>query len=390
MKRHTKALIGTSARSVATFRESIVIPRPRLLSSARYGSQFRVILIAAPAGFGKSTLIRQILEERSNVVYLRVQSGRTSLYSFADSLARACSDVFRDIQAPDYLSNSTSNTTLDFWIRWAIANLTNRRCFIAIDDLQNASSDTRIVDFLTALTNSCGQEIQWLFASRTRRTLPQLHAEAYGKVDAIITADDLRMTADEAHALASALGSKQSTSQIDSWVEQTRGFPVPLAFAIRISAQAQDAFDISDAPREITFRFLADQLWRKLSIEDRKLLQIAAIIPTSHIHDYEDGGFSGAAMSLSLLAEDITFLNLGRDGQQRWLRFAGHRIGKRKWMKSAIMPPATQAADSMPHPAFACRDSSADVRDYRSRCNRQSQTARRIPSRRREDRLLRT
>ena len=75
---------------------------------------------------------------------------------------------------------------------------------------------------------------------------------------------------------------------------------------------------------------------------------------------------------------------------ERWLRFAGHRIGKRKWMKSAIMPPATQAADSMPHPAFACRDSSADVRDYRSRCNRQSQTARRQPSRRREDRLLRT
>ena len=54
-------------------------------------------------------------------------------------------------------------------------------------------------------------------------------------------------------------------------------------------------------------------------------------------------------------------------------------------MKSAITLPAVQAADhSMPHPEYACRDSSAGVHDCRTRRTSRSLIVLRQPFRRRE------
>lgn len=214
----------------------------------------------------------------------------------------------------DFTDVDNPEQELELYSSWVIANLRAASCTIAIDDLHHTESDDRIAELLVRVIDACRDNIQWILSSRSNALIPRTQWQAYGIADEPIMADDLRMDHDEACKLAAALRSPVSPSELARWVLETNGFPVPLAYAIRASARRRNLDGITDGMRSLTFRFLAEQLWHSLNVADRNFLELAALIPPSHIRDYESDSTSNASPRIVSLCDDIAFLTLSTTG----------------------------------------------------------------------------
>jgi len=197
------------------------------------------MFVTAPAGFGKTTAIRKILSLSEHPIFIPTPKDAV-LAQFVQAFGQACTPRFPEMASPPHESVSDASdaeSNVDIYTAWAKTNLSDARCTIAVDDLQRADGDPTIAMFLSRLADSTKAHANWLFCSRTRGHLPLTRWQAYGDADDPVNADDLRMTVEEAIALARSLNSSASETQIKAWVDQTLGFPVALAYAIRLSAR---------------------------------------------------------------------------------------------------------------------------------------------------------
>ncbi len=229
------------------------------------------------------------------------------------SFAHAFAPHFPEMATPPSEANAGAQSAvsnIELYVAWANRHLRDIDFTIAIDDLQRADHDPSIAAFLTRLADISKDHLKWIFSSRTHGHLPLTRWQAYGYADAAITADVLRMTSDEANQFARAVRSPATLEQIDEWVDLTQGFPVPLTYAIRVSASRGTADGIMDGTRSVTFRFLAEHVWESLSSEDRLLLELASFLPPLHTHRYEEAGVDNATAIISRLCDDIAFLSL--------------------------------------------------------------------------------
>lgn len=307
---------GTPARFEPNYRKrtgQAVIERPRVMRRLLEAAEYPIILINAPAGFGKTTSIKQFLARCENPILVSTPASASTLGPFIQAFAQGCGTVIPAMTSPpSELSDQplSSEQELELHTAWAIANLRTVSCTIAIDDLQHADSDPRVADFLSRLSDCCGDQIQWIFASRTQGFLPRVRWQAYARADSTITADDLRMDQDEAYELATSLDSPVTREQLKAWVTLTQGFPIPLTFAIRASSRRGNVDKLTDGMRTLTFHFLAEHLWQALPSNDRALLELAAFLPPTHIYEYIHFGIERASARISALSDDIAFVSL--------------------------------------------------------------------------------
>lgn len=123
------------------------------------------------------------------------------------------------------------------------------------------------------------------------------------------------MTLPEAQQIASSLESSATSKDLELLVELTQGFPIPLTYAIRLSARRGTSIaGIMDGTRTFTFDFLAEQLWVSLPTQERALLEIAAFLPPTRLHDYEIAGHRGASHFIARICDDIAFLSVSATG----------------------------------------------------------------------------
>jgi ATP/maltotriose-dependent transcriptional regulator MalT len=274
------------------------------------------VLIIAPAGFGKTTAMRHFLAQHENVIFVNTPIA-TTLEQFIHAFARECSQYFPEMASPPHESVvdvMDAQSELELYTAWASTHLRDAKCTIAIDDLQHADHAHSVSAFLERLTDLSKERIKWVFSSRTHGTLPVLRWQAYGEADATVTADDLRMTVDDAVEIAASLHSPATAKQLEFLVEQTRGFPVPLTYAIRLSARRGSIVGITEGTRSFTFGFLAEQLWTSLPVQECALLEVAAFLPPIHVHDFENAGYERASSTISRLCDDIAFLSITQAG----------------------------------------------------------------------------
>jgi DNA-binding CsgD family transcriptional regulator len=298
-------------------RPSAPLARPRVTECLVSAAAYPMTAIIAPAGFGKTTAVNGLIEQRPNSSVFIATPNDANLTKFMQSFALAFSPRFPDMAMPPSEANAGAQnikSNIDLYVAWAHAYLRNISFTIAIDDLQRADDDSSVGIFLTRLAELTKDNLTWVFSSRTYGHLPLNRWQAYGYSDAVITAEILRMTSQEAVQLAHAVHSPATSEQISEWVELTHGYPVPLTYAIRLSASRGTADGIIDGTRSITFAFLAEQLWKSLSPEERQLLELAAFLPPLHIHRYDEAGISNATLKITQLCENIAFLTLSAAG----------------------------------------------------------------------------
>ena len=289
------------------------VARPRITERLLSAAAYPVTLVIAPAGYGKTTALKDRLAQGDLRSILVPTPHGANLDLFIQCFAKALSALFPEMGTPPNEKNAgtlDSQTVIELYVAWASTHLRDASCTIAVDDLHNADNDKSVATFLMRLVDISTNRLKWIFSSRTHGNLPLTRWQAYGFADAAITAADLRMSLDEAVYFATSVNSPATTEQIAEWVTLTQGFPVPLAYAIRLSASRGTVDDIIDGTRAITFSFLAEQLWASLSEDERELLEVASFLPPTHMHQYEDVGLPHATTTISDLCKRIAFLAL--------------------------------------------------------------------------------
>jgi LuxR family maltose regulon positive regulatory protein len=231
--------------------------RARLLERLDAAARFPITLIIAPAGYGKSVLLRQHLEttHEPNVCFtLRAEHGELLgfLRGFTEALGKHAPHALTTL-AGAYERNQTSPRRAEDLARWMQVHLEESFSgTIAIDDLHNGENDPDIARFVMALIGLCRERISWVLASRSTAGLPVASWLAYKDADVPIDEADLRFTLDEGTTAASEAGLRIGQDEMRNLLQITEGWPAALTFALATSTRSSDLRNVSAVTREMT------------------------------------------------------------------------------------------------------------------------------------------
>lgn len=287
------------------------VARPRLQSKLATAAAYPVVLISAPAGYGKTTAIRQFLATRDNVIFISLPATASALSRFVHTFAHECALRFPEMGNVPGDNVDDRSTKLELYAAWAIANLANTVNTIVLDDLHHADDDAEISQFLRMVVPACSNST-WILSSRTTKALQPVYWQAYGYAGASITASDLQLTHGDVRQLADKLQTALDDSEINKLVSESHGFPVAVAYAIRTLAFNPNT-SASTMMRTLTFEFLAEQLWLKLAEEDRWLLSVAALAPDLDLRLYDGSGVEDAPSRIHRLCHQIAFISISTE-----------------------------------------------------------------------------
>ena len=186
----------------------VPIVRRRVVDRIASAAMQRVVLIVAPAGYGKSVALRHYLdtlaEPHLRYDVLGENAGLLGfLRGFADAVAEIAPDA-RGTLAGAYEKNAGAQSP-GATLRCGCTRICARiAASIAIDDLHVAQGDREVARFLTSLIERTKGRVQWIIASRATSGLPIGTWLAYGESDLAIDEHDLKFSVEEAKEAARA------------------------------------------------------------------------------------------------------------------------------------------------------------------------------------------
>ncbi|HEU4490712.1 MAG TPA: LuxR C-terminal-related transcriptional regulator [Jiangellales bacterium] len=325
-----------------------LVARPRLVARLRAARPLpRLVLVAAPAGFGKTTLLTQWLapEEPSadrpaaerhplRVAWLSLDEGDADLRSFLTDLVAAVrttgDDIGADAQA--LLESDRDVPTEDVLV--SLINGLDQLAgptVVALDDyhLVDAADVHRAVSFLL---DHLPPQVTLALTTRADPPLPLARLRSRGDL-LELRARDLRFTADEADAfLNRVMGLELDAAHVAALEARTEGWAAGLQLAA-LSARGRAADGAGSADRVEDFvdeftgshRFVLDYLVEEVlehQPEDVRdfLLATSLLDPmTGPLCDALTGRNDGQAVLESLERANLFVVPL--DDQRQWYRY---------------------------------------------------------------------
>ncbi len=249
--------------SIPPARPSLV-QRPRLLERLQEGLRYSLVIISAPAGFGKTTLISnwaRDVNQQVNTAWISLDKGDDDPNPFWEYLVASVKTLrpASGDSAVAYLHSSRTpqvETLLSIIIN-ELAGIPDE-CVIVLDDYQLINSKV-IHDGITYLLEHLPSQIHVVIATRAEPPLPLARFRGKGMM-LEISADDLRFNRDEAAALFKEMKTPGlSGEDIRILESHTEGWVIGLKMAA-LAAQLQP--DIPEFIREFTgnHRYIMDYL----------------------------------------------------------------------------------------------------------------------------------
>ncbi len=351
------------------------IERPRLVERLALSSKFPIALLVAPAGYGKSVVLRQYLADLPGpcvLFALRAEHGGLLgfLRGFAEALSEHAPHVITTLAGAYERSTASSQRATDL-ARWMQAHLESFSGVVAIDDLHITDGDPNVGAFLAALIERTKGRIRWILASRSMTGLPLGTWLAYRDADLPVDEEELRFTLDEVRAAAGTLGLGIGDEELSELLALTEGWPAAMSFALRTSTRSSVLRNISAITREMTYRFLAEQVYAALNDEERSLLHVAIALPTIDVRVLQRAGFDRALPIVERLRERTAFIYEESPGVyqchdlfREFLRHEGALGGKR--VQQSVHGRAARALEEsrdIEHalPAYVLAGSSTDT-----------------------------
>lgn len=288
------------------------IVRPRVVDRISAAAAQRIVLILAPAGYGKSVALRQYLETlRDQHVRYDVRAEHSTLLGFArgftEALLEVAPDARKTVSNAFEKSRSSTSQGADLAM-WLHAHIKTFAGVIAIDDLHVAENDPEISKFLVSLIERTKGRVSWVIASRSSLDLPVGSWLAYGEMDLNIDEQDLRFTTEEARVAAKSSRVGVRDEELAQILAMTEGWPTALSFALRTSTRSVDLRNITATTREMIYRYLAEQVYKSLHDEERELLHFVAFLPDIDIEVLRAAGYASAKSVIEALRDRVAFI----------------------------------------------------------------------------------
>lgn len=262
-----------------TFRVALA-DRPQLLGLLHDARERRVILLDAPAGYGKTWLLgRWYAELRAagvRVAWLGVDQADAAqfLALVVAGLARAGIEVgrlealaaqgFGDVPVPAVVGALVA----------ALAGA-DSEVVVFVDDLHHLSRDA-MVDVLARLIQQAPPAVRFACSGRDCSTLPRAALRTRGELFEI-GADQLRLGADEARALLPQL----EPAQLNRLLLRTEGWPVALQLArlwLEAGPQRSELLDSFSGRTAEVAEYLAEQVLADLPPDLQQVLADVAVL----------------------------------------------------------------------------------------------------------------
>ncbi|MEM6993775.1 MAG: hypothetical protein AAF721_24890, partial [Myxococcota bacterium] len=207
------------------------VARAGVVAQARSDTQARVVSIVAPAGFGKSTALAELLVDGGGFVALDAEDDEPhrfwayvghALHAAAGIDSRGMADALLAAHPP------TLDTALATWTN-ALMDVA-QPCVLALDDL-HVVSDPAVLRDLTRFVERLPPTLQIVFAARRAPALPLARWRAAGEL-VELDATTLQLSTDEAVAFfGRRVDPPVSADHVRTLVSKTEGWAVGLQLA---------------------------------------------------------------------------------------------------------------------------------------------------------------
>jgi len=320
-------------------------PRRRLVQRARLIDQLRadggdgprLVLVAAPAGFGKSTLLAQWLAaaERSQrrVAWLALDPGDADLRLFLTHLVAAIQTAEPEAGVDALSLLEAGGTTPADAVLVSLINdldVLAGPMVVALDDY-HVIDDEAVHEAVTFLLDNLPPQVTLAIAIRADPPLPLSRLRVRGEL-VEVRAADLRFTTDEAEAfLNEVMGLQLEPALVAALEARTEGWAAGLqlaALSARTRAGAADGSgDVAGFVEAFSgsHRFVLDYLVEE--VLGRQPDEVCALLLDTSVLDQLTGGLCDALTGRSdgqLMLETLERENLfvvPLDDERRWYRY---------------------------------------------------------------------
>lgn len=278
-----------AARRCPPSRPRGLITRPRLVRRLSEARDAQFVLLVAPAGYGKTTLLS---EWAASDVRRFAWIDMAAADSDSDRLLAAVKRTLHDGQAPTVL----------------------------VIDNAHLVSTPETMDALHNLAGSMPSGSQLALASRSEPPLPIGSLRADRRV-VELRAGDMAMTRSEAGALLAAAGIRVASGGLDTLMDRTEGWPAGLylaALSLRAQPNVDGALSRFAGDDQVVADYLRDELLAQLEPDQLTFLLHTAVLGTlsGSLCDAVLDEAGSARMLGELARSNVLLVSLDRGGTE--------------------------------------------------------------------------
>jgi LuxR family maltose regulon positive regulatory protein len=301
----------SSRRRPEFITDFVAIERDRLLRRLVSATRSRVAVIAAPAGFGKSTVLKQFVKQHGALLgMLVVRKEHANHLRFLEDLLAcfktrsttaaqrneprsfgACGDQRRDLIQELALTLSDANGT------------------IVIDDLHRAMRQVGVGDLISEIVELAPASVHWVLATRSSVDLPMATWFAQGTAGLPIDEYDLRLTTREMHEMAASWRLDLSDEASSALFSFSDGWPAATSFALAAFVRSIDIQEAVTAGRELLYSYIAQQVFDPLEKRDQRFLSDTSLLPQMEVEMLSKAGYDDAASTILRLQKETALIN---------------------------------------------------------------------------------
>lgn len=323
-------MIIPSTKFIPPHKRAALIDRPGLRTRIDRSRESRLLLVCAPAGYGKTTALIQahdhLRAQGARVSWISIDEDDRDLSRFATYLLHAtgCSGASRQQAVPWLLGNEIQRSpeALVTSVLNELALMTDETCVI-LDDY-HLVTDPAIRHLVNTILLAPVPQLRFLIGSRTHNELPLGRLRALGQVHEMEIAD-LTFTADEVgEFVARVRGAPLAPGQVHRLREITESWAASLQM-IGIALQDVDDVDafldrFSGAHRTVS-DFLSDEVLKRQPPDLQEFLVLTSMLGrfNGSLCNAVTGREDGRTMIEELERRNLFLFSL--DQERRWFRY---------------------------------------------------------------------
>ena len=300
-----------------------LVERTRLLRHLDEARAGRISLLRAPAGYGKSLLLRawakRLNRNQVDVVWINADEELVEPSRFISALMAAMTNADIDVNQSALSERPSLSARSDLRRFVATLRAYKKPLVIIIDDYARAAH-AELDEFISHLLHSAPDHVHFAIATQTHFDVP-LGTLWLDSQTIELTPQDLRMTEDEISSLFNHSLAAESLARLSAWTE---GWPTAVALAQHYLSTTPNDEDRLEELFHTTngdiSRYLMDHMIKHLPEQHREML-----IQTSFLESISDElaeaviGFSGTRQILQDL-EQSNILITPMDETGTWYR----------------------------------------------------------------------